>query len=347
MKTQLSIATSVLLLSACGQMANQMQTVKFNGQTLEAKTTDRTTAMSCLNNRVDYVLNTEVVDFEMNGGGGVHAGFSPTGGILSNIGLGVNYSQGELQTMMHLSDPLKPGVPIVDSPGAATNSNISFSLDLIVGLVSVGPSFWYSTSVADLSNNALQDNLTNLNQKLTSLVLTDWWTTVSKVNGSLGVIIPVGSNAGILPGDKFKIMDASYEWAGNGEPCINELMMPVINSNTPKAVLQAKTVGINYTYLVFEKVNAAINLYDYVTIGSLVQPPQVQCANFLGIGCPDTPARRTTLARSVRIGKVSSRPLNFTGQNNEVKTVDISPFVLDQLETLLPQQEYGGFYLHQ
>jgi hypothetical protein len=340
-----SLTATAIALGACSPITSSMKSANLASNKAGSITGEQQN-LSCLDSRVDYVLGTEVLDFELVGGGGLNAGFSPAGMMLVGIKAGVNYSKGQLQTMMHIQDPMKPGVTVVDVPGSASANNFSFSLNANLTMATFGPSFWYSTPVFKLSNNALSNNLTNVSNQLQKVVLTDWWIHVSDLVGTNGFFIPAGSTAGIQEGDEFKVMDASYEWAGDGSPCRNELIMPVINSDKPKAVAKAVTVGVDYTYLQITKSNSPISAYDYVTISSLVQPAAPKCNNILHIGCPKNPAGRTTLARSIRIGSIASQPFPFVDNSGNAHSVDISPFVRDQLETLLPKQPFGGFYIH-
>jgi hypothetical protein len=346
-KPELYLAAISISLGACAPLTSGMQS-QVSSSKAQAPTPKVAADYSCLDTKVDYILNTDVVDFEMQDGGGLTAGFSPSGLGIVGISVGVSYSDGELQTMMHILDPLKPGVPIVNVPGQASDSNFSFSLDVNFSIASFGPSFWFTTPIATLSNNALTNNLQGVSDQLNALQ-TDWWTTVTELNGNTGFFIPVGASAGIQVGDEFKVMDVTYEWAGDGTPCgANELIMPLVNSTTPKVIAKAQTVTVDYAYLVIESSTKPIGLHDYVTISALTQSTPVTCTNFLGIGCPaQGPTTRNTLARSVRIGTITSKPLPFVGQNNTVQNVDISPFVSEQLQTLLSQQSFAGFYVHQ
>lgn len=336
------IVISLLALTGCGSVMDGYQPVTFSSNNNKDESGSRAD-YACLDNRVDYVLNTDVVDFEMIGGGGVKAGFTPTGIPLTSISFGVEYSQGQLQTMMHLVDPLKPDVPFVDVGGQAAARNIEFSADFTIALMNPdGLDFWYSTPISKVTENALTDNLTNLSTQLQSMDTTPWWTTVSRLYGSTGFIIPVGENAGVVVGDEFKVMDVTYEFE-KGVPCGGDLMMPIVNSAQPKAIGVVKSVDIDYAYVVFEKQTAPINQYDYVAISTLVQPTPPKCENIFGCQAPQP---RTQLGRSIRLGKLTSKPLPFNGPKGTTVTVDISPFVSDQLLKLIPNQQFGDFYLH-
>ena len=293
-------------------------------------------ALACLTDKVDYNLNTEVIDFEMQGGGGLNAGFSPTGVALTNLTIGANYSQGQLQTMMHVTDPLKPNVPIADVGGSATQHNMTFSVDFAMSLLKFGPSYYYSTTVSALSESALTHNLHALQKSLTALKNNEWWTTITDLDGTKGFLVPVGSLAGLVVGDQLKVMDARYLWAGAARPCQDELIMPIMNSNRPKAFARATQVGVDYAYFEIMNQEKSLSIHDYVTISALIQQKQL-LANL--------PLR--TLSRSIRLGSITSKPLVFTGQGGLSTTVDISPFVKDQLDTLIPGPQFEGYYVHQ
>ena len=333
-----------LLLGACSAAGNHGQATNSSLEAdgllqMKAATTDGDPSadpLSCLDNKVDFVLNTEVVGFEMQGGGGLNAGFSPTGIALTNLKIGVNYSQGRLQTMMHVEDPLKPGVPIADIGGSATARNITFSLDFAAALLSMGPSFYYSTPISTLSANALGNNLTALGKNLAALDESEWWTTITQLDGQQGFFVPIGSHAGLAVGDQFKVMDARYVWANKGQPCVDELIMPLFKTNVPKAFARATKVGVDYAYFEVMSANGPLSVHDYVTVSALVQTDAI---------LNDKPLRQ--LGRSIRIGTIKSKPLTFTGQGGLASLVDIAPYVQDQLQTMLPQRDFGDFYVHQ
>src|SRR6185437_7928549 len=98
---QLTLLGFAVVLSACSGTMSGMQSANFNSFNLKQQEPSNL-PLSCLDHRVDYVLNTQVVDFELQGGGALNAGFNPSGG-LATIQAGFNYAQGRLQTAMQLS----------------------------------------------------------------------------------------------------------------------------------------------------------------------------------------------------------------------------------------------------
>ena len=307
--------------------------------------------IACFDNKVDFTINTDVMDFEMQGGAGITAGFSPTGGLLSNIDVNISYSEGQLQTVMQLNNALQPGTAsLLNVSGSATKTNISFGVNFLVGLFSIGPSVYYSTTVADLSMAALQNNIANLAAALQGLSGLPWWQPITEMDSQKGFFIAAGSSAGIVDGQQFQVMDVTYDWGGNQTPCTNSLLMPFLNSSTPLATATVSQVTPTTAYMTINTATRPLTQYMYVTPAASAQPVAAPCTNFLGIGCPSTATSASTvpaLAYGVRLGTLTAGPLVFTGQNNTSVTVDMTPFVSQQLSTILAPTAGSEFYLHQ
>lgn len=330
-----SLTCSILMfaLSACAPMAaTYYDGIELDNRKNADQPANDKPELWCFDGKVDLELRASVNRFDMVSGTSVHAGFGGIPGIaFQALGFNVKYSSGQLDTTMSLYQALKT-TELTTQSGRGEKRDVVFGFDILAGW---GGGFEYQsqTPIYDLSQAALVDNLNKLVSVLPKLGLEQWSTHVIDVYPEEnGFVIPVGFDAGVQPGDEFKIMSVVYDWAG--EPCESELRMTRVKSKEPIAVAIAEEVRTDVSFLrVIESNGQEIEKYAYVTISELVSPN------------PKKP--RTTLARSIRIGRVSSQPLRFkVDQSGREELIDIAPMVYEQLKVLLRQPQFAStFYL--
>lgn len=294
---------------------------------------DKTRELQCLDNQPDYILNTDIIYFQMTNKFGARVGVNPLTGLLASIGLGVEYSSGELSTAMHLYQPLNTTVPVSDRSGVAKAKKIKFDLNFGIYIVDAGFSYFTTTSLAALSLAAMKDNLKNI----VSDIRDEWTTHVSRVYNASEIEIPVGYKAGVQAGDEFAIYDVDYVFDGNA-PCQGPLKIVRRLSQTPIATaIVSQNSSASTSVLVVKPIHPekTVSKYDLVMVSQL-------SPNFKGADVP-----RAALKRSVRIGPVVGRPILFDTGSGNIK-VDITPFAGQQLSTIVndPNSNYG-FYLMQ
>lgn len=323
----------VMALSACAPMAaTYYESLENQALKQEPAIIQDKSQLWCFDGKVDFELRTMVSRFDMVGGTSVHAGFGGIPGIpFQALSFNVKYSSGQLDTSMSLYQAMKT-TELTTQSGRGEKKDVSFGFDILAGW---GGGFQHQsqTPIYDLSQSALVDNLNKIVSALPKLGLDTWSTNVIEVlPDENGFDIPVGLDAGLQKGDEFKIMSVVYDWAG--EPCASELRMIRQKSSEPIAIAVAEEVRSDVTFLRLKgEPTAEIEKFAYVTISKLVSP--------------NAKKPRTTLGRSIRIGRVSSQPLRFqVDSSGREEMIDLSPMVYEQLKILLRQSPYtSSFYL--
>ncbi len=331
-----SLTSSVLMLTltACAPMAatyfdpNESENQKHSELPLYPEHHE----LWCFDGKADFELRASVLRFEMTNGTSVSAGFNGILGLpLQALGLNVKYSRGQLDTAMTLYKTMKYS-ELTTQSGRGEKKDVTFGLDLLAGWAG-GFAYQSQTPIYDLSQAALVDSLNKIVSVLPRLGLERWSTHVIDVYPEEnGFVIPVGYDAGIVPGDEFKILPVVHDWAG--EPCASELRMTRVKSEEPIVVAVAQEVRTDVSFLRITYSNGEpVQKFDYVTISKLVST--------------NPKAPRTTLARSIRIGRVSSQPLRFVvDKYGREEMIDLAPMVYEQLKILLRQPQYAStFYL--
>ncbi len=281
---------------------------------------------TCLDNVADFEIRTSVTDFELTGGGGLNLQLNIPNLPISGIALGFNYTGGKLDMTMSLWQPLNPSIYIVEAPGLGTTANFKISAAVFAVIASVGLSFNSSTPLSDLTDQALTDNMTNLTTALAQIQLPSWWTHITQMDNQTGFYIPVGSTGGVLVGDQFNVMDASYIFSG-GSACVGTLQMQRMNSTTPIATGTVTQVSTTSAYVKITSATGPLAAYNYVTYGKLAQG-------------------RTSLPYSLRVGPIATPLIPFSTGTNSVTNVDLTPYLTSQLQTLLPASYKDQFYMH-
>lgn len=315
-----ALAAISMNVTACSQMTASFQASpglisKEAGTVVEDE-------LSCVVDSADYTINTDVLSFQMTSSGGASVGFNLLSGLLKAIGISFNSAKGQLDLAMHVHDPLKSTVALVDTTGTATSSKINFGVDFSLAMLAASANYYYQTPVATLSNNALKNSLDNAKAKL-ALVQNDWGTRVYKVIDPSQVLVHVGKNAGLRVGDRFDIYQTAYDWTGAS--CNSTLLMARKISLSPVATGTVSQIDSNSAVLVISNATAKIIRGDMVSIQ--------------GLPVAKGEAARS-LSRSVHLSTIATSNLIF--DNNGVsQKVDLSPYVTQQLSNLVTNY---GFY---
>lgn len=170
---------------------------------------------SCLVFLPQAKIYGSINSFEAVGGGGIQIGYNPVGiqapGLPSgSLGFKLEYAQ--LDLSMHAIRPLTNGLMgsvNVDSK----RSRMDFNLSVNFGPISLGPSGWYQTPLAQVTENGLKMAVNDLKD---ALVKEEWYTRVL-VNHDNYLTIIGGTTSGLEKGDELAIYNETYYW--DGEPC--------------------------------------------------------------------------------------------------------------------------------
>lgn len=191
----------------------------------------------CLINLPNARIGGSVNAFEMIGGVGVQIGFNAAGPIdVSGLtGLGFNIEWAQLDLSMMATHPLTAGLlSAANVNSKQTKTKVNFTLN--VGAFSVGPSAYYQTPLAKVTDKALQSGVSSLYDGLKTKE--EWYSRVL-MDHDTHLVILGGNNVGAKVGDQFNIYNEIYYW--EGDPC-NSKYYGGVGSN-PVATIEIDSVG--------------------------------------------------------------------------------------------------------
>lgn len=191
----------------------------------------------CLVNLPNARIAGSVNSFEMIGGAGVQIGFNAAGPIdVSGLtGLGFNIEFAQLALSMMATHPLTNGLLAAANVSAKqTKTKVNFTLN--VGAFTVGPSAYYQTPLAKVTEKALISGVTNLYDGLKTKE--EWYSRILMDHDS-DLVFLGGKNVGVKEGDEFSVYNELYYW--EGDPCNSKYYGG--GAGTPVATLKVHTVG--------------------------------------------------------------------------------------------------------
>lgn len=191
----------------------------------------------CLINLPNARIGGSVNAFEMIGGVGVQIGFNAAGPIdvsgLTGVGFDIQWAQLDLSMMA--THPLTAGLlSAANVTSKQTKTKVNFTLN--VGAFSVGPSAYYQTPLAKVTEKALVSGVSGLYDGLKAKE--EWYSRVL-MDHDTHLVILGGKNVGAKVGDQFNIYNEIYYW--EGDPC-NSKYYGGVGSN-PVASIEIDSVG--------------------------------------------------------------------------------------------------------
>jgi hypothetical protein len=123
----------------------------------------------------------------------------------------------------------------VDITSKQTQTSVNFNL--IFGNLSIGPSFFFQTPLAKVTEKALTKGVTGLKDQLQSY---PWQSRVLVDHENLVTIIG-GINVGLEVGDQVAVYNKIYYW--EREPCASKLLYEGGLSPEPVAILEIQEVA--------------------------------------------------------------------------------------------------------
>lgn len=173
------------------------------------------TDAECMINMPSARIAGSVNAFEMIGGAGVNIGFTQAGPInvggLSQLGLAIQWAQLDLSMMA--THPLTQGLLAgANVTSKQTKTQVNFTLD--VGGFAVGPSAYYQTPLAKVTQKALTTGVDGLYTQLKGKE--EWYSRVL-MNHDTHLVILGGTNINAKIGDQFNVYNELYYW--EGDPC--------------------------------------------------------------------------------------------------------------------------------
>ncbi len=207
---------------------------------------------ACLYNSPQAVLSGDVISFEASRGGGVRVGYAADGRSLTNgVGGKVKIGQTKLDMRLRTDDPLsRQAVAIGD--GIAYDTKVDVSVNFAAG-APLGLDFFYRTALADVIKKAMDQSLEQIIARYKrQMSARDSWDDVweSRVlydpvigDNDTHVAIRGGFRASVQAGDRFRVSNARYVWAG--AECASPLQYRIPLSTAPGALVEVVTVGDN------------------------------------------------------------------------------------------------------
>jgi hypothetical protein len=173
------------------------------------------TSAECLINLPNARIGGSVNAFEMIGGGAVQIGFNAAGPLdISGLtGLGFSIEWAQLAMSMMATHPLTNGLLAASNiTSKQTKTKVHFTLQ--VGAFQVGPSAYYQTPLAKVTEKALGTGVTTLYEGLKAKE--EWYSRVI-MDHDTHLVILGGTNVNAKVGDRFNIYNELYYW--EGDPC--------------------------------------------------------------------------------------------------------------------------------
>jgi hypothetical protein len=193
----------------------------------------------CMINLPNANIAGSVNSFEIIGGLGVKIGFDPTGAHQTSglTGAGFQAQWAQLDLSLMAVNPLSQGLLAgVNVNAKQTKTAVNFSF--LFGGFAVGPSAYYSTPLAKVTQTALIRGVEGLYQQLKTKQ--EWYSRVL-VNHDTHMAILGGTNVNMKVGDQLNIYNEEYYW--EGEPCAKDSKYYGGGAKTPVATIEIDWVG--------------------------------------------------------------------------------------------------------
>lgn len=224
---------------------------------------------SCLFSRPQHYVVGKINSLEASSGGSLQVGFSETVTPVVPVSGRVQIDKMKMSLSFHAIDPwTNEIVTSVNESVDKTDYKVGFGVD--AGIFHIGPEFYHTTGMAEVTLKGLRKAVTSLAKKLLSMENEEWSTRVILSRDNY-VLLLGGSELGIKKGDRFKVFNQVHTWIG--EPCGESSILngSVINSSTDDPwIIEVEDAGKLMTKA------RVLNVKDNVSIdtGALVELQQ-------------------------------------------------------------------------
>lgn len=232
---------------------------------------------ACLMTRPQHFLAAKINALEAYSGMNLQFGFSES--ISPQLPVSINFKMDKMRMdwSFHAFDPwTQERVSSVNTEVFKKDYAANFGID--IGWFHIGPSFYRSTGLAEVTLKGLQQGITELAQKLSSSPGEDWSSRIMLSRDNY-VLILGGEELGIKNGDQFKIYNEVHNWVGapcgsssilNGSTIVSDTQDPWIVVVESAGKLMSKARVLN------PKENSSINTGALVKLHQFVQDPAIQ-----------------------------------------------------------------------
>lgn len=220
----------------------------------------------CMLNRTSVALKGNIRSFEATMGGGLGIGFGPSFGLKLPMELGVKIKSAKLNVGLLAYNPFtRHQIASSEASEKATETNVNFSIDL--GGLSLGPSFWFKSELANVTNKAFKLALTYLVGGMSKAE--HKWSSRVVADHDTHVVVQGGRDVNMKVGDLLEIRKQDFYQTGSG--CEN---IDVLDKyNEPIALIRIETLGDTIARgKVIEQTDYRVEAGDLVLIRSLAPP---------------------------------------------------------------------------
>jgi hypothetical protein len=277
--------------------------------------------VSCDLDPVEYVLDTQMIGFEVTDKGSFHLGFDFSG-LLKVFDVSLAASSGRTDLAMQIYQPQDLQAPLAASSGMGKFQSFEVKADISIEAITAGFAYFHETPLALMTERGIDNSLLNL-QKLLAPAQVAWSTKLVQVENATQAAIAVGKVAGLANGDQFYVYNVVSEWVG--APCASQYIGERKEPLVPIAIATVVDAQFNDSFVTIESLSQTP-----VSVGAKLEIKQL----FQG----DPKVKRAPLKRSIRVGQIQSSGLPL----KDGRSFDLVPYLSAELKPLLEKQ---GFVL--
>ena len=217
-----NIYPATTLRSAGGSLSFQKTSLSDQSQVQlkqwfpQMKSTDiqLTKDSACLISRPQHYLYGKINSLEAYSGASLQFGFNQSM-VQVPVSANIKLDKMRMDLSMHAFDPwTQQNMASVNTESFKKDYAVGFGIDL--GIIHIGPQFYRTTGMAEVTLNGLKNAVKGIAEKLKSLQRQEWQTRVM-VSRDNYVVIVGGAELGLKKGDQLKVENEVHDWIG--EPC--------------------------------------------------------------------------------------------------------------------------------
>lgn len=236
-KATLSVSLlSLCLATACTQKGFQSLDAleKVNNGELPSKLT----RPQCELPTVDYILDTEVLGFEVIKSRDVSFGFNLLKFFIRSFEGSFKVQNSQLTIRTNVRETLKPKDPLAPALGFGELQMRERNFQIGFFVFSGGYSSFSQTPLVSVFQRAVDQAVGSMAGQLAS-VEPEWSSTIVSLPTPTELVIPAGSNAGLRVGDEFEVFNIEHIW--EGKPCDSKYLLPRATTSEPIAVVKIES----------------------------------------------------------------------------------------------------------
>ena len=230
---------------------------------------------SCFMTRPQNFLYGKINALEASSGGSLQFGFSETVAPVIPVSAKFKMDSMRMDLSFKAVDPwTQETVAAVNSSAKKTDYSVGFGIDL--GIIHIGPEFYKTTGMAEVTLKGLQNGVSDLAAKLLSLPNQEWSTRII-YSGDTQVVILGGAELGLKTGDRLKVYNETHTWIG--QPCGDSSTLTgsvIVSDKSDPWIVEIQDAGtlMSSAKVLNPKENDSIESGALVRLDSFVKPPE-------------------------------------------------------------------------